>query len=410
MTGAKNMADSGTRAENAADGRLLSVIVPMYNARHTIRRCLDSLLLAKAQMRFLEVLVVDDGSTDGGAEYVKAYTDRYPDSFRLLTKQNGGHGSAVNAGVSCCAGRYFKVLDADDWVNTESLEKVLYLLKNTQAQVVVCGYDRYEEQTGKRSAAACFNGGQNRCMPEKKRLNKTMDGSMDFSMDFFMEYSVKYSVEFSMEQLIRSWGQLSRLFCLHGLIYRTDFYRQLSYRQPEHVSYDDAFFFTVPCSHADRLCAADIQLYVYRTGNPSQSVSGRNREKRIHQMETVIRSVVKTKNRNKEKTKAGKEYWYRKLVSAVTDYYVTAFLRFRNKKQGRKTARKFTKELAGMDRELFRRIKSRYCLFLAMSLCKRNEGDFEKLAELKKYITAHILKKGMVKKSMESCARGGTGI
>ena len=346
------------------DRKLLSVIIPMYNSQETIQKCLDSLLLGEEQMRLLEVVVVDDGSEDRGAEYAKAYRIKYPDSFRIVKKQNGGHGSAVNAGVSCCRGKYFKVLDADDWVNTDSLSRLLQQLKETDAQVIVCGYDRYQVQTKKLVPVSFPHGGQG-----KPGLHGAGCGLEKIELD--------------MGQLIREWGRYRQLFCLHGMIYHTGFYKSLRYRQPEHVSYDDAFFFTVPCSHADRICILDLQLYVYRTGEASQSVSRKNREMRIHQLEAVIRAIVQTKNRSGEKTEAGREYWYRKLVSVVTDYYVTAFLRFQNRRQGRKTASRFTRNLARMDRELYRRIRARYWLLWAMSLCGRGGKDFERLLEIR---------------------------
>lgn len=182
----------------------------------------------------------------------------------------------------------------------------------------------------------------------------------------------------NMEQLLREWEWFRQIFCLHGLIYQTEFYRQLSYRMPEGVSYDDAFFFTVPCSHAKRLCVIRTQLYVYRIGDPGQSVSAQNREKRIHQMEQVIWSITAA-NKSRKCLRAGREYYYRKLVSVVSDYYVTAFLRCSDKKRGRKAAQTFTGRLRRADQELYHRLKSRYWLLLGMGLCHRTEQDFERL-------------------------------
>lgn len=335
----------------------LSVIVPMYNAQKYIRQCLDSLLLPKEQIKYLEVIIVDDGSTDRGAEYAKEYVKKYPESFFLLQKRNGGHGSAVNQGVRLCRGRYFKVLDADDWMDNAGLQEVIGLLDAIDAQAIACGYDRYDMQSKETShicaPPALFRAGRNK--PDFTKETRYLD----------------------MRQLIREWNSLRQLFCLHGLIYQTKFYRSLPYELPEQVSYDDAFFFTVPCSHADKLCLLDKQLYVYRVGDTKQSVSAKNREQRISQSETVIRAIMETKNANALKTGAGREYWYRKLVSVVTDYYVTAFLRCRDRKHGRQLGEKFMQEIGQKDAELCRRIKSRYWLLRGMGRCHRSGADFE---------------------------------
>lgn len=340
------------------DEKLLSVIIPVYNAQKTIQKCLHSLLLPEKQMKCLEIIVVDDGSTDQSAAYVHKYIRKYPDCIHMLQKQNGGHGSAVNQGILYCMGKYFKVLDADDWVNTAHLARLLQLLKETDADVVVCGYRICQVQTRTYSSVGVCG----------------MKGQYDLPENMIMD----------MEQVLRYWKSLRRLFSLHGMIYQTDFYKKTDYQMPEHVSYDDAFFFTVPCSHADKICLTSLQLYIYRTGTLGQSISAQNRVQRIHQMEDVIRSILRTQCRNGEKTAAGREYWYRKLTTVTADYYITAYLRFRNKKQGRKTAHAFTKELKESAPALYDRMKSRCRLLEVMNFCHMSERVLERIMQLGK--------------------------
>ncbi len=395
----------------------LSIIIPMYNAEKTIQKCLRSLILPKEQMERLEVIVVDDGSLDRSAAYADWYRRKYPGSFQLVRKPNGGHGSAVNAGAARCSGRYLKVLDADDWMHTDSLEEVLELLETVDAQVVACGYDQCRISAGSkdcrmkericagsrtsRTEERTYTGSTNRtkknicagraartkrmiCAGRSVRRMKVkekgacgLDHARLIQISAGLEPDEKV-LHLNMEQLLREWERFRQIFCLHGLIYQTEFYRQLSYRMPEGVSYDDAFFFTVPCSHAKRLCVIRTQLYVYRIGDPGQSVSAQNREKRIHQMEQVIWSITAA-NKSRKCLQAGREYYYRKLVSVISDYYVTAFLRCSDKKRGRKAAQTFTGRLRRADQELYHRLKSRYWLLLGMGLCHRTEQDFERL-------------------------------
>lgn len=334
-------------------GKQLSIIIPMYNAEKTIEKCLHSLLVPKEQMQRLEVVVVDDGSSDRSAAYADRYRRKYPGSFCLVQKENGGHGFAVNAGAARCSGRYLKVLDADDWMHTDSLAEMLQLLETVDAQAVACGYDQ--------------------CRMQGRGLRKAW--MVHIPSGLAAEEKTRY---LDMEQLLREWGRFRQIFCLHGLMYQTEFYRQLSYRMPEGVSYDDAFFFTVPCSHAAKLCVMRTQLYVYRIGDPAQSISAQNREKRMDQMEKVIWSVMEADS-DRFCPPAGREYRYRKLVSVVSDYYVTAFLRCSDKRRGRKAARMLTGRICLADRELYRRLRSRYWLLLSMGLCHRTEQDFNRL-------------------------------
>ena len=89
---------------------LLTVVVPAYNAEAYLARALDSVVGFGSE---LEVLVVDDGSTDGTARLAQAYADRYPEEVRLVSKPNGGHGSAINTGLEHARGAYLKVVDAE---------------------------------------------------------------------------------------------------------------------------------------------------------------------------------------------------------------------------------------------------------------------------------------------------------
>lgn len=349
----------GKKQNETQNGKLLSVIVPMYNAEKYINKCLDSLLVPKDIMAELEVLVIDDGSKDQGAECAEAYQRKYPDSFFVIRKQNGGHGSAIDQGVMHCSGKYFKVLDADDWVHTIALVQILQKLKGIDAQVIACGYDRYHILSGKTT--------------QIRPYHKTADKA----------HAVCW---LSMQRLIREWDRYSRLFCLHGLIYHTGFYRTLAYRLPRKVYYDDAFFFTVPCSHADKMAIIDTQLYVYRTGDVKQSVSARNREAGLGQLGMVIDAVIQTKGRNAAKSEAGREYWYRKLVSVAVDYYVTAYLRCRDREAGRRAAKVFTQKIYEADLKLYRRLFIRRLLLYGMSLRHKHEEDFERLINLMDFL------------------------
>ena len=116
--------------------KILSVIIPSYNSRPYLDKCLGSLVVPDI-MDKLDVIVVNDGSTDGSESICDDYIVKYPDSFSLINKENGGHGSAINAGAEKARGRYMKVLDADDWFLTESIPEFVSRLESAQADVVL---------------------------------------------------------------------------------------------------------------------------------------------------------------------------------------------------------------------------------------------------------------------------------
>ena len=116
--------------------KLLTVVIPSYNVEKFLNQTLDSFVCDEAAMKKFEVIVVDDGSKDNTAKIGKEYADKYPDTFRVISKENGGHGSTINCGIRNAVGKYFKVVDGDDWVNTADFVKLVEDLEKTESEYV----------------------------------------------------------------------------------------------------------------------------------------------------------------------------------------------------------------------------------------------------------------------------------
>ena len=106
--------------------KILSVAIPCYNSAAYMERAINSLLIGNDD---IEILIINDGSTDNTAEIGKKYEEKYPGICKLINKENGGHGDAVNCGLENATGHYFKVVDSDDWVDSGVLVKILNFLR-----------------------------------------------------------------------------------------------------------------------------------------------------------------------------------------------------------------------------------------------------------------------------------------
>ena len=125
----------------------VSVVIPVYNTGDLMRRCFDSLVHQSIGIENIEVIVVDDGSTDGKSpDIIKEYADEYPETFKTITKKNGGQGSARNLAFPECTGEYITCLDSDDCFDPEWVRKMYGVAKEQDADFVGCGYKavRYE--------------------------------------------------------------------------------------------------------------------------------------------------------------------------------------------------------------------------------------------------------------------------
>lgn len=127
--------------------RVLSVSVAAYNVEAFIEKCLDSFLVPGVRER-VEVLVTDDGSKDRTAAIVSEYQKKYPGTIRLIQQKNAGPGSTVNSGIAHAEGKYFRMVDGDDWVNTEDMGAFLDALEQSNADMVCANYRKVDHETG----------------------------------------------------------------------------------------------------------------------------------------------------------------------------------------------------------------------------------------------------------------------
>ena len=116
----------------------LSVIVPIFNTEKYLRRCVDS-LLAQTLAQPFEIILVNDGSTDGSQAILDEYATVWPDRIRTLAVENGGQGRARNLGIELARGDYLGFVDSDDWVDPRLYAALLDKLETEQADLAICG-------------------------------------------------------------------------------------------------------------------------------------------------------------------------------------------------------------------------------------------------------------------------------
>jgi glycosyltransferase involved in cell wall biosynthesis len=242
------------------DPPVLTIVVPAYNAEPHLARALDALVGFDG----VEVLVVDDGSTDGTAALARRYETAHPGVVRLISKPNGGHGSAINAGLAEARGEYLKVVDADDWLDRSALGSVLATLGgflDSGRPVDLLVTNVVYEKVGKRT--------------------KTV---------------VRYQGALPAGRVL-GWGQTRRFakrqyLMMHALTYRTAVLREAGLVLPEHTFYVDNLYALVPLAHVSTLYYLDVDLYRYFIGRSDQSVQEAVMIRRIDQQLRVNRLML----------------------------------------------------------------------------------------------------------------------
>ncbi len=125
----------------------LSIVAAVYNLEKYLPRCLDALV--NQSLQEIEILCVDDGSTDSAPQIIDEYAKKYPDKVKAYHKTNGGEFTTRNYGLERATGEYVTFVDTDDWVEPDWAEKLYNAAKENDADLAVCGFERIDLDTGK---------------------------------------------------------------------------------------------------------------------------------------------------------------------------------------------------------------------------------------------------------------------
>lgn len=250
----------------------LTITVPCYNSEAYLARCLDSLVTGGEQV---EIIVVDDGSTDRTGEIADIYREKYPEIVKVIHKENGGHGSGVNVGMKLASGRYFKVVDSDDCLEQDAYRKVLQQLaawKNETEipDLVICNYIYHQMQEDSDRVMHYRN-----VFPERKL--------------------------FTWEEMGKFYP--SQYLIMHALLYKTEVLRNSGVHLPEHLFYVDNIFANYPLPYTEKLYYMDVDLYQYNLGREDQSVNEKILIRRIDQQIRVTKMVAQCVELNEVKTR-----------------------------------------------------------------------------------------------------------
>ncbi|MBR6937583.1 MAG: glycosyltransferase [Prevotella sp.] len=222
--------------------KLLTVVVPVYKVEKYINKCLDSLVVPDKQMERLEVLAVNDGTPDNSALMAKEYEKKYPQTFKVIDKENGGHGSAWNRGVAEATGKYIKFLDSDDWFDNDDFSKLINRLEECTADVVFCNLDKHYQKQG---------------YVRHLKLSELNDGEIMRIADYDWP----------------NWHNDSKVFDFWYCTYRTSMIKSVHPLFLEKIFYDDAILFIAPMILGETFTYFDLNIYHYLLGREGQTMN-----------------------------------------------------------------------------------------------------------------------------------------
>lgn len=269
--------------------KILTITIPSYNVEPYMNEVLPT-FLDPAVMDKIEILIVNDGSKDGTAALGKEYEAKYPGVITLVDKENGGHGSTINKGIELATGKYFKVVDGDDWVDTAAFVKFVNFLEKTDSDVVATPHYRVNEET-------------------KEKELRGFEG-------------VEYEKEYRVDDVLLT---LRDKYQMHNLTFKTDIVRKIP-KISEHCFYVDVEYIMYPLKYLETISFLNEAVYQYRVGNVNQSVSTQNFMKNRNMHKHVIGNVLKYYET--EELSAAKKEFLKKRISLLIDTQIRIYLCF----------------------------------------------------------------------------------
>lgn len=215
------------------EDKILTISIAAYNVEQYISKAIETCILSSENKYFVEVIVVNDGSSDNTSQIAHSYEIQYPQIVTVIDKKNGGYGSTINCSLKHAHGKYFKLLDGDDWFVTDSLEVFIAELKNCEEDVVftnlLCDYG-------------------------KRRKN--------------IEVDLPIGNAINIEDVCEKTN-----FLMQYVTYKTSVLKRNNIVISEKCFYTDMEFVILPLPFVKYIRYLNIVLYVYRLNVPTQSVS-----------------------------------------------------------------------------------------------------------------------------------------
>ncbi|MCI9219915.1 MAG: glycosyltransferase family 2 protein [Lachnospiraceae bacterium] len=302
--------------------KVLTISVAAYNVEDFLEKTLDSCVaIDKDVLDKVEIIIVDDGSVDGTQGIGERYEDKYKLSVKYVRKENGGHGSTINYSMQHAQGKYFMLLDGDDWVDTASFRELVMRLQEEEADVISCSYNMVDNETGKETLV---------------------------SHNSMFEVNKQYQAK---KMLSRA-----RIF-LAGLIVKTSILQRYPFHVQEKCFYVDMEYVTFFVPYVKTVIFYDLTVYQCRTALVNQSTSKLGAVQHADDHIQVAKNLIdfyevqKASNLSVENMK----YIQNMCIKVIEDVFLLPFSFPINDKEIRDKMLKFNDYLYLRDKELYRK-------------------------------------------------------
>lgn len=299
--------------------KLLTISVASYNVEKYLAQVLESCMINTAK-EDLDIIVVDDGSKDKTKKIAEEYQEKYPEFIRCISKENGGYGSTINTSLKYAQGKYFKILDGDDWYNTEELQILVEKLRDCDSDMIVNDYTEVYEDTGEKKVISYP------MVPEEKVIEFE-----DICKDLVLS--------------------------MHAVMYRTEVLRQMKLKILEKCFYTDTLYLLLPIPYIRTIVYFNQNIYQYRLAVGGQSVSVEGIRKHYKDGQKVLDTLIPVLNSlNKD---SNRYHYMLGQVSLSAKFQMNAYLYLPHSKTVKKQIIEFDRHLKQQQPDVYKTMNNR---------------------------------------------------
>lgn len=272
--------------------KILTIVIPTYNMDKYLHRCLDSLLIKEPNLfHLLEILVINDGSKDRSSEIAHEYESKYPDVFHVIDKENGNYGSCINRGIDDARGKFLKILDADDWYDTDALTSLLKTLSsfddNIDAVFTEFTYHNFYDNT------------------HREYRYKT----------------IKYGIIYDLKDIPFVGSVDEFMLKMYSIAIKLEILRSLSLRLNTGISYTDSQYIYFPYDSIKQVVFLNENVYQYFIGREGQTISPITMKKNINDLFIIAMRYINDYVTNKH-------LYSTDCVKQVKEYFIIEYCLF----------------------------------------------------------------------------------
>ncbi|MFA5693657.1 MAG: glycosyltransferase family 2 protein [Acholeplasmataceae bacterium] len=309
--------------------KYITFAVPSYNSEAYLHNAIDSLLVIGEDA---EIIIVNDGSTDKTLQIALLYQKKYPKIVKVIDKENGGHGSGVNAGLKEATGLYYKVVDSDDWLDKENIFHMLDVIKKHHKANTLPDLYLYDF------------------------IYEHVEDNTTFVRTY--QENFPHGKIFGWNEALKKF-KYSKTILMHAMIFKTSVLKESKVSLPHHTFYVDNIFAYTPLFYTNTIYYEPKVLYHYYIGRADQSIQLKNIVSRYQQQIKVMNIVLNVFSYEEIKSKPKYLRHYLKHFLSAIMIITQMFTTGEYSKERKKDLKKLWKDLKISDRKLYNFLRFR---------------------------------------------------